>query len=1214
MKKALATVLAVCLLASMLTVGMFTVLTAGAADGETTERQMKIQAYTSYYNEFLAGNTTEYTDSNGVTTTKQNIYLSQEKEGVVVYPDAALALPGTLFDPWEGGRENYETYDYNWEYTHRQLLDGDYLTFRLEVDKDAQFLEVNGVYASPNQGSNWFAIQMSTDGVNWKTAADYGNPQEPYGIGPIGLGKSWGMADLDQTSGRDQNNKDVMAAASVVDDKKIVYLRLVAQWNQGTADGSADAPYTKRSDAWGVGDLRYNNFFIDAKFDTDSDGVLDTTTRQAQVKTLTQYWLDHGTETEATGLDENGAEYPIYSEAQLALAGTDFDAWAGSRDTSVEGFDADDFIDHRQILDGEYMTLRLEVNKDAQFLELNGMYASPNQGSNWFGIQMSADGLNWKTVADYGNPQEPYGIGPIGFGKSWGMADLDQSSGRDQNNRDVMAACTVVDDKKVVYLRLVGQWNQGEMDGSADKPYVKSGSAWGVGDLRYNNFYIDVVVPAAVTLESIAVTTAPTKAVYELNTALDVTGGKLTLTYSDGSTKEVDMTADMVSGFDSATSGEKTLTVAYEDKTTTMAVTVNEKRITAVELVSAPAKTTYEGGEALDVTGGVLKVSYSDGSTENVDITAAMVTGFDADTAGEQTLTVTYGEKAVTYAVTVKEKPIVESYVVQINAGTGYEYDDDQIVESTEYSVNMDIFNNGETYRVQNGAEDYVLYKLDLDNYTTNLSYTHCWIYDMAAGFTVQLSKDGESFETWATKSSEGSSGSIGADQYTWNAAAVTNVLADNPEKIVYVKLQGAMKMNNIGFTVTTTINPSDLKDVASATVIGDYKKEYMLGDDLDINGMILHIVYTDGTEQDITVQSQMVSGWNGNELNDALTLTVSTGKAVATCTVAVKPIQGTKYEDIIIEVDGPYGFEIFEGEDLAAREKEFEDSAFTWETHVLPNRPTALKNSEMAVDHLLAYTLFPFSQFGNLDNPYMTVDGDGWITYELDLNDRATSFTIGGWGEYLSCNFYASKDGGETWYLVADLDEKSCSLGNNVSKCAISQELCAANIQKVLTGNPEKKIQLKVQNSSYGKVLFCNLILHVAYNVGDVEDLPLIDETLEAEKAAAAAVDALIEAIGEVEYTDACKAKIDAARAAYEELSAVEAPHVKKLFDLENAEETYASLAKTAANQAKADEVIALIEAIGEVEYTVECRDAIIAALDAYEALTNAQKRMVEN
>ena len=59
MKKALATVLAVCLLASMLTVGMFTGLTAGAADGETTERQMKIQAYTSYYNEFLAGNTTE---------------------------------------------------------------------------------------------------------------------------------------------------------------------------------------------------------------------------------------------------------------------------------------------------------------------------------------------------------------------------------------------------------------------------------------------------------------------------------------------------------------------------------------------------------------------------------------------------------------------------------------------------------------------------------------------------------------------------------------------------------------------------------------------------------------------------------------------------------------------------------------------------------------------------------------------------------------------------------------------------------------------------------------------------------------------------------------------------------------------------------------------------------------------------------------------------
>ena len=57
----------------------------------------------------------------------------------------------------------------------------------------------------------------------------------------------------------------------------------------------------------------------------------------------------------------------------------------------------------------------------------------------------------------------------------------------------------------------------------------------------------------------------------------------------------------------------------------------------------------------------------------------------------------------------------------------------------------------------------------------------------------------------------------------------------------------------------------------------------------------------------------------------------------------------------------------------------------------------------------------------------------------------------------------------------------------------------------------------------------------------------------------------------------------------------------------------TWAEL-KAAAEQAAADAVELKITAIGEVEYTVECKAKIYDARGAYNALTETQKALVEN
>ena len=110
-----------------------------------------------------------------------------------------------------------------------------------------------------------------------------------------------------------------------------------------------------------------------------------------------------------------------------------------------------------------------------------------------------------------------------------------------------------------------------------------------------------------------------------------------------------------------------------------------------------------------------------------------------------------------------------------------------------------------------------------------------------------------------------------------------------------------------------------------------------------------------------------------------------------------------------------------------------------------------------------------------------------------------------------------------------------------------------------------------------------------------------------------------LIDAIGTVELTDASKAKIDAARSAYDDLNDdSERAEVENYSVLLAAEEKYnqlkAEAEQNAANKAAAEAVDAKIEAIGDVVYTDECKSKIEDAEASYTALTDAQKMLVDN
>lgn len=104
-------------------------------------------------------------------------------------------------------------------------------------------------------------------------------------------------------------------------------------------------------------------------------------------------------------------------------------------------------------------------------------------------------------------------------------------------------------------------------------------------------------------VSAISVSTLPTKAVYEVGETLDLAGGELTVTYTDDTTEKVSLTAAGVTTTkpNMSSTGEKTVSVTYESKTTTFKITV----------VAAGLKVTFDlnytgaaAGEAVKVENG----------------------------------------------------------------------------------------------------------------------------------------------------------------------------------------------------------------------------------------------------------------------------------------------------------------------------------------------------------------------------------------------------------------------------------------------------------------------------------------------------------------------------------------------------------------------------------------------------------------------------------
>ena len=199
---------------------------------------------------------------------------------------------------------------------------------------------------------------------------------------------------------------------------------------------------------------------------------------------------------------------------------------------------------------------------------------------------------------------------------------------------------------ETVYLR----WS---IDSSSTKPSTKN------AQLTIDDINIYVMEQSLTkTLDSIALSgTYPTS--FYVGDAFSHEGMTVTANYDDNSHRDV--TADATfTGYNMSQVGEQIVTVSYTEeavtKTATYGITVNPARTLSSISLSGTYPTTFESGAAFSHEGMTVTANYDDNSHR--DVTAdATFTGYNMSQVGEQTVTVSYTEEAVTktatYGITV---------------------------------------------------------------------------------------------------------------------------------------------------------------------------------------------------------------------------------------------------------------------------------------------------------------------------------------------------------------------------------------------------------------------------------------------------------------------------------------------------------------------------------------------------------------------------------
>ena len=422
------------------------------------------------------------------------------------------------------------------------------------------------------------------------------------------------------------------------------------------------------------------------------------------------------------------------------------------------------------------------------------------------------------------------------------------------------------------------------------------------GITKTSNYSIDIIN----TLKSIQIQGTP-KTEYNINEPIQ-TGLSILVTRQTGEIEAIDVENDMISGFNTTTEGEKEVTITYTEngvtKQTSYSITVKDA-VTGIGIKTNPNKTQYKYGEELDLTGATISVVKGSGTVE-IPVTEDMVSGYDKEKLGEQTIKVTYGGEETTFKVNVKDY-VTKIEVVPADVTGKYNDELSQIISANDIkyvvtyakegaktpetlteSMIKTTYNKGtinkQSLKVEYEDEDVnsatkgekfeatlnvtlsdVVSKITITK-PTKTNYNHGEELDLTGGKIEVITASGLSKEvpiegSMITENGTTVNMSPSKDDYGENTTVT---------KILTITYEEGGKKETAGYPIII------VNDVKSITMHQTPKTSYNVNDLLDVTDGEILVTRAVGEPEAKEITKDMVTGFDSTKENTKLTLTVS--------------------------------------------------------------------------------------------------------------------------------------------------------------------------------------------------------------------------------------------------------------------------------------------------------------------------------------------------
>ena len=159
------------------------------------------------------------------------------------------------------------------------------------------------------------------------------------------------------------------------------------------------------------------------------------------------------------------------------------------------------------------------------------------------------------------------------------------------------------------------------------------------------------VIEKEIVLESIRIVSGSVASSVKRGKVYDTSSLQVEGVYSNGTVKGLPIADVTVSGIDTSTAGDKTLTVTYQDMSASLTVTVID--ITDIKVLTNSVATKIPVGTALDTSNVSVTVVYADNTTENVSAIDLTIGTIDSSSYGKKGLSISYKGFSISYQIEV---------------------------------------------------------------------------------------------------------------------------------------------------------------------------------------------------------------------------------------------------------------------------------------------------------------------------------------------------------------------------------------------------------------------------------------------------------------------------------------------------------------------------------------------------------------------------------